>query len=118
MLAETKSDPPLRAAWTAFMDGNRVGHAQLVFVDDRRSGRLARVAMAPEWRGRGLGEKLVGSVLDLAFGLLAMREVQLRVMAGNTAARQLYRKLGFRLAEGTTSNWAPEAFIAMALTRP
>ena len=57
------------------------------------------MGLLPEWRGRGLGEKLLRQALQAAdaFGFL---RVELGVFAANTAAAALYRKVGF-VEEGT-----------------
>jgi ribosomal protein S18 acetylase RimI-like enzyme len=60
------------------------------------------VALLPEFRGRGLGERLMRQTLDAArtFGL---HRVELTVREDNTNAIGLYRKIGFE-AEGLLRN--------------
>ncbi|MCK0198013.1 GNAT family N-acetyltransferase [Ancylobacter sp. 6x-1] len=56
---------------------------------------ILSVAVAPRWRGRGLGRQLVEAV----FGRLAAEgytTVFLEVEEGNAAARKLYARAGFR----------------------
>jgi GNAT superfamily N-acetyltransferase len=48
----------------------------------------------PDWRGRGVGDALVGDVLDWA-GESGYRRVDLWVLESNEPARQLYRRHGF-----------------------
>lgn len=75
-----------------------IGHIELDLALHRR-GRIARVALAPSHRGRGLGRALVGAaVADAAMRDLV--ELDLRVLADNTPARRLYASLGFVL-DGT-----------------
>lgn len=52
------------------------------------------MGLLPEWRGQGLGERLMREALAAAdaFGLT---RVELGVFAHNARARALYRKLGF-----------------------
>jgi len=52
-------------------------------------------AVAPAWRGRRIGERLLVAVLDLAVARGA-REATLEVRLSNLAARRLYEKYGFR----------------------
>jgi ribosomal protein S18 acetylase RimI-like enzyme len=52
---------------------------------------LGTLWVAPHARGRGVGEALVRTVL----GWAATRRVTLQVDDGNTAARALYRRIGF-----------------------
>lgn len=70
-----------------------VGHAELVQTDDEVA-RIARVVIAPEHRGRGLGSTLMRLVLDEA-RRADYRRVTLNVAAENTAALTTYRRLGF-----------------------
>jgi len=57
------------------------------------------MGLLPEWRGRGLGERLLHDAISASdrFGFL---RVELGVFATNAAAVALYRKVGF-VEEGT-----------------
>lgn len=57
--------------------------------------QLAELAVAPGSRRRGIGEGLVGKLMEEARAGGA-RIMSLEVRAGNTPARRLYEKLGFR----------------------
>ncbi|MFD9411355.1 GNAT family N-acetyltransferase [Streptomyces sp. NPDC059989] len=82
---------PGRHTWTAVTPaGDPVGHASIAGT------RLGRVLIAPEARGRGLGETLVSLTVSRAFGELNLPQLGLGVWAHNTAAIRLYEKLGFR----------------------
>lgn len=52
------------------------------------------IALHPDWRGQGLGRRLMTAALDAgwAFGY---RRIELGVFAHNTRAKALYDKLGF-----------------------
>jgi len=63
-------------------------------------GAIQNVGIAPEHRGRGLGRALVLKSLS-GFQAVGVSRVYLDVTARNTAAVQLYRSLGFRLARTT-----------------
>ena len=52
-------------------------------------------AVAPAWRRRRIGERLLVALLDLAIDRGA-REATLEVRLSNLAARRLYEKYGFR----------------------
>jgi ribosomal-protein-alanine N-acetyltransferase len=52
-------------------------------------------AVAPAWRRRRIGERLLIALLDLAVSRGA-REATLEVRLSNLAARRLYEKYGFR----------------------
>lgn len=88
---------PRNHAWTAWTTGpavRRVGHAELVRIDDARV-LLARVGVAPPDRGRGLGTALLGEVIEKAH-LLKVIRLELNVYADNRSAVQLYRSAGFQ----------------------
>lgn len=52
--------------------------------------------MAPDERGKGLGELLLNGLIDHAYDLQA-RMLTLEVRVSNTTAQQLYLKYGFEL---------------------
>jgi ribosomal-protein-alanine N-acetyltransferase len=70
-----------------------VGFAGLwVMVDEAH---VTTFAVHPGWRRRGVGERLLLALLDLAVGRQA-REATLEVRLSNLPARKLYEKYGFR----------------------
>ncbi len=52
------------------------------------------VGVDPEWRGRGIGRRLVQSAIAIARAA-RRKAVSLEVVWGNTRARRLYESLGF-----------------------
>ena len=56
---------------------------------------ITTFAVDPRWRRRGIGERLLLALLDLAMERRA-REATLEVRLSNLAARRLYEKYGFR----------------------
>ncbi len=56
---------------------------------------ICTLAIRPEWRGRGLGELLLASLIERALGRQA-EVVTLEVRVTNTKAQNLYQKYGFR----------------------
>ena len=59
-------------------------------------GEVVQVYVEPAYRGQNIGEKLLRQVLDYAFGLEGIEQVQLSVITSNTTAIKLYEKLGFK----------------------
>jgi len=57
---------------------------------------VSTIAVHPEWRGRGLGELLLISLLDRGAELEA-RQATLEVRVSNLTAQALYQKLGFEI---------------------
>lgn len=63
---------------------------------DSHRGELVQVYVEPDYRGQNLGENLLRYVLDYAFALDGIEQVQLSVIASNQTAIKLYEKLGFK----------------------
>ncbi len=59
-------------------------------------GELVQVYVDSNYRGQNIGEKLIRGVLNYAFTLDGIEQVQLSVIADNRAAIQLYEKVGFK----------------------
>jgi RimJ/RimL family protein N-acetyltransferase len=60
------------------------------------------IAVAKEWRGRGVGTKLLETLLDWATANPVVEKMCLQVFVTNTIAIQLYKSLGF-VEEGRQS---------------
>ena len=86
--------------YTAILEGYNnvpVGHIEISNINRyEQSAMLSRVLVSPEYRGRGLGDTLVKSALDIAFTSLNLFQVNLFVFTFNTAAIHCYEKLGFQ----------------------
>jgi len=59
-------------------------------------GEIVQVYVEPGYRGQNLGERLLRYLLDYAFALDGIEQVQLSVIASNKTAISLYEKLGFK----------------------
>jgi ribosomal protein S18 acetylase RimI-like enzyme len=55
-----------------------------------------RFAIAPRFRGQGLGRSLIQDILKLA-GSLGAKRVSLGVYGSNRVARRLYESMGFTI---------------------
>ena len=87
--------------------GEVVGHLSLYLYPEprrRHSGHFG-MAVRDDWRGKGVGTKLLEAALDLADNWLGLMRLDLRVFADNDAANALYRKFGFEV-EGTHKRFA------------
>ncbi|CUH96292.1 hypothetical protein P22_2382 [Propionispora sp. 2/2-37] len=69
-----------------------IGYAGMWIIVDEA--HVTNVAVLPEYRGRGLGEKLMSSLKEAAAARGAA-SMTLEVRPSNRAARSLYEKLGF-----------------------
>lgn len=96
MAAEAATSPPTRLCWMGEQDGALVGHAQLGFDWRNGNARLGRVAVAPDFRGRGLAGPMLRLVLAEAFDRADIARVELNVYAWNMPAIRAYQRLGFR----------------------
>jgi len=82
----------------AFTDERLVGIAAFARVPGRKRrhrGEITGVFVDPECRGRAVGAALMRKLLQLAFALGDIDQVELRVVSTNAAALRLYAKLGF-----------------------
>lgn len=87
-------DSPHAFPLSAFVEGNRLaGYICPLQVLDE--GHILNVAVAPEFRGMGIGRLLVQRVLDDCRAAGA-EFVSLEVRVSNETAIGLYRQLGFR----------------------
>lgn len=81
-------------AWVLELSGGGLaGYANFRFLAGE--GELMRIAVFPEFRGRGLGRKLMER-LDISAREQGAAELTLEVRAGNLAARGLYEAFGFQ----------------------
>jgi ribosomal protein S18 acetylase RimI-like enzyme len=74
------------------VDGVDVG--ELVVEERADEIYLARIALLPEWQGRGIGSSIVRSLLERAAA--QGKAVVLEVLHANPRAAKLYEELGFR----------------------
>jgi ribosomal protein S18 acetylase RimI-like enzyme len=93
----SRAAPPLPSVtFGAFMDDRLVGMASCIVsprAKTRHKASMVAVYVEPEWRAAKIGRSLVEAVIRHARSLGVI--LQCTVAAHNTAARSLYRKLGF-----------------------
>jgi len=63
----------------------------------QHKGYIISMYVAPEQRGRGIGKALVAEAIVQARTVPGLEQLLLAVVTTNTAARQLYRSLGFEV---------------------
>ncbi|HEU5271753.1 MAG TPA: ribosomal protein S18-alanine N-acetyltransferase [Jatrophihabitans sp.] len=86
------ADTELRCYLVAELDGKVVGSGGLLVIGE--TAQILTVGVLPVARRRGIGSRLVQALVAEA-GRRRAAEVLLEVRIDNSAARQLYRKLGF-----------------------
>jgi ribosomal-protein-alanine N-acetyltransferase len=94
--------------------GSLIGYAAAWFVTDQ--GELGNVAVAAEWRCRGVGARLVEEVIAHACERGA-REVFLEVRPSNPRAQRLYTRLGFREVGRRRNYYSDPAEDALVMRR-
>ena len=84
----------LENSLVAFDGAEAVGVAGLAVRGGR--GRVAGMAVAPGFRGRGLGRRLMSALVERARAA-GLRRLTLEVLKGNTAAVRLYEWAGMKV---------------------
>lgn len=74
-------------------DGYVIGYAGMWLMVDEA--HITTIAVREAWRGRGLGELLLASLVEAAMDVSVDR-ITLEVRVSNETAQRLYRKYGFR----------------------
>jgi [ribosomal protein S18]-alanine N-acetyltransferase len=85
-----------------------------LLVDDAH---IATIAVHPDWRGRGLGELLLLSLLEEAAAEGAARAT-LEVRVSNRIAQSLYRKYGFQTVSRSRQYYADNDEDAYIMATP
>ncbi len=89
-------DPAAERVWIAELDGRPVGCVMCVRDDAPATARLRLLLVAPEARGLGIGDRLVGAVVGFARDA-GYRDLVLWTNDVLGAARRIYQRHGFTL---------------------
>jgi len=84
---------PTGGLWLALLDGDDVGCVGLRPCGDGR-GEMKRLYVKPHGRGRGVGQRLVDTVLEAAAGA-GYETLCLDTLPSMHAAQRMYRRMGF-----------------------
>lgn len=96
--ARITPDPENKFVIGALVDGQLVGSAGLVRetnIKERHKARLWGVYVAANFRGQGLGRRMLSDLLQRAAQIDGLEQIVLAVAAPQAAAVALYRSLGF-----------------------
>jgi ribosomal-protein-alanine N-acetyltransferase len=86
-------DRPISHLWVSLIDEVLGGYICFwIFANETH---LMNVAVHPEWRGKGLGERLLSKMIEVGISNGA-ETAWLEVRRSNLVARSLYRKAGFK----------------------
>ena len=94
-----ENDSPDHVMFGAFDDKRLIGITGFNRMARQRAmhrGEVVQVYVDSNYRGQNIGEKLIRRVLEYAFALDGIEQVQLSVIAGNQTAIKLYEKIGFK----------------------
>ncbi|WP_282699332.1 helix-turn-helix domain-containing GNAT family N-acetyltransferase [Streptomyces sp. CC219B] len=89
-------DPHLERVWIAELDGRPVGCVMCVRDEAPGTARLRLLLVEPDARGLGIGDRLVGAVVEFAREV-GYRDLVLWTNDVLAAARRIYRRHGFVL---------------------
>lgn len=104
----------LRAPWRAGDSGRGIlAYCAFQLIADEV--HVHNLAVVPEARRHGLARRLLAQTLEIAAGKGA-RAAHLEVRAGNTAARALYRAMGFREVGARSGYYSGPAEDAVLLS--
>lgn len=99
MLFEQKNKSPDEAMVMCIVDGKVAGNCEIVFFKNLKTRHRASVAIAliSEFWNQGIGTKMLQEVIRLAGDRECVTQIELDVVEGNSRARHLYEKMGFRI---------------------
>lgn len=105
---------PVFAAFGMFDERGMAAYATVHLVGDELE--ILNIAVVPHLRGRGLGGRLLGYVLQQA-DKMGMNRGYLEVRAGNVPARRLYARHGFQVVGVRQRYYADSGEDALVMVR-
>jgi ribosomal-protein-alanine N-acetyltransferase len=109
------TDNPAARCWVAELDGQLAAMLVLWMIVDEA--HIATLATHPDFRRRGIGERLLVEALDSAYNEGA-RSALLEVRAGNEPALKMYHKLGFEVTGRRPQYYKDNHEDAILMTLP
>ena len=87
------------AMLACLVDGKIVGNCQITILKGRKQRHRATVAIAilREYWGQGIGTRMFRELIRLAEEREELIQLELTFIEGNSRARALYEKMGFRI---------------------
>ncbi|MFB6273079.1 MAG: N-acetyltransferase family protein [Salinibacter sp.] len=95
--------PPDGALLLAEIEGDPVGVVAVQPLDDEGACEMKRLYVTPDYRTQGLGRALATAIIERAQAL-GYDVMRLDTVASMTAARRLYRSLGFEVRDAYYHN--------------
>ena len=99
ILFEQKNASPNEAMITCIVDGKVIGNCEINFFKGIKTRHRANVAIAlrSEFWNQGIGTKMFQEMIRLAENREGVMQIELDFVEGNSRARHLYEKMGFRI---------------------
>lgn len=99
-LFEQRNASPNEAMLMCVVDGRVIGNCEISFYRGMKTKHRATVAIAliSEFWNQGIGTKMFEEMIRLAESRDEVTQMELEFVEGNTRARYLYEKMGFRIA--------------------
>ena len=99
-LFEQKNASPNEAMLMCVVDGRVIGNCEISFYRGMKTKHRATVAIAliSEFWNQGIGTKMFEEMIHLAEEREEVMQMELEFVEGNSRARYLYEKMGFRIA--------------------
>lgn len=98
-LFEQKNKSPDEAMVMCIVDGKVAGNCEITFFKNLKTKHRASVgiALTSEFWNQGIGTKMLQEIIHLAEARECVTQIELDVVEGNSRARHLYEKMGFRI---------------------
>ncbi len=99
ILFEHKNASPNEAMIMCIVDGKVVGNCEISFFKGIKTRHRATVAIAliSKYWNQGIGTRMFQEMIRLAKEREGITQIELEFVEGNTRARHLYEKMGFRI---------------------
>ena len=98
-LFERKNESPNEAMIVCLVDGKIAGNCEIVFFPQKKYSHRATVAIAllRDYWNQGIGTRMFRELIRIAEGREGLVQMELEFAEGNSRARALYEKMGFRI---------------------
>ena len=99
VLFEQKNKSPDAAVIMCIVDGKVAGNCEITFYKKLKTRHRASIGIAliSEFWNEGIGTKMLQEMIHLAEAREYVTQIELDVVEGNSRARHLYEKMGFRI---------------------
>ena len=98
-LFERKNESPNEAMIVCLVDGKIAGNCEIAFYGQIKYRHRATVAIAllKDYWNQGIGTRMFQELIRIAEGREGLLQMELEFAEGNSRARALYEKMGFRI---------------------